>query len=449
LKHKKNSLGDAALIMERFKQYLESVREGIRIMKEYDSKELILLHHNDSDGISSGAILLKTFQRAGYNVKRFSLEKPYPAVLEKLFAQNSGKIIVFTDFAGKIAPMIAALNKKKNLVLILDHHKAEESGDDSVINLNPDFFGIRGDRDISASCVCYSFAKELDNANKDLIHIAAFGGIADFYHIDNQLHSYNRLCFEDAVKAGLMRRGDKNGTEQFFITLGEKEVNVVDFYPMIDIAGGVGFYDEGPELGISIFLEGLTDEKFFKLEELKKIKDSLFNAELERLKKSSLNDTGNIQWLDVENRFSPMGVKMIGLFLGEIVNMDFIDPDKYLAGFMLVPDNVPGFGNVKMGQTKVSMRSSRKLSSKIINKKMPGMNEFLPEATNNLGGFADACHTIAAATTIEAGKEKELMQEARKILEIKIREYEFIKNVLEAKGEMERGEVSSFEFRKK
>ena len=408
----------------QLKQYLESLRKGIKRMKEYNSKELILLHHNDSDGLTSGAILLKAFQRAGYSVKRFSLEKPYPAVLEKLFDQNSGKIIVFADFAGKIAPLIASLNKGKNLVLILDHHKAEESGDNSVINLDPDLFGLKGDKDISASVACYYFAKELDNVNKDLVHIAAFGGIADFNYIDKQLYSYNRGCFEDAVKAGLMRSNDKNGTEQFFITLGEKEVNVADFYPMIDIAGGVGFYGGGPELGISIFLEGLTDEKLSKLEDLKRTKDSLFSAELEKLKKNRLNDTGNIQWFDVENRFSPMGVKMIGVFLEEIADMDFIDPDKYIAGFMLIPDNVPGFGNIKMGQTKISMRASRKLSSEIINKKMPGMNEFLPQATNNLGGFADACHTISAATTIAIGKEKELMTEAQKILEIKMKKME-------------------------
>ncbi|MCL2481732.1 MAG: hypothetical protein FWE72_03695 [Spirochaetaceae bacterium] len=411
-------------IDEGLKQFLESVKQGIKKMKEYNSKELILLHHNDSDGLSSGALLLKAFQRAGYNVKRFSLEKPYPAVLKKLFGENSGKIIIFADFAGKIAPMISSLNKGKNIVIILDHHEAEESKDISVINLDPDLFGLKGDRDISASVVCYCFVKELDNANKDIAHIAAFGGIADFYHINNQLYSYNKLCFEEAVEVGLMRNEDKNGKEQFFIMLGKKEVNVVDFYPMIDIAGGVGFYDGGPELAISIFLEGLTEEKLLKLRELKKTKDHIFNKELENLKKNSLNDTGNIQWFDVENRFSPMGVKMIGVFLEEIADMDFIDPDKYLSGFMFVPDNVPGFGNIKMGQTKVSMRGSHNLSSKIINKKMPGMNEFLPEATNNLGGFADASHRITAATTINIGKEKELMEEAQKILESKMKKME-------------------------
>jgi len=100
--------------------------------------------------------------------------------------------------------------------------------------------------------------------------------------------------------------------------------------------------------------------------------------------------------------------------------MDFVDPDQYIAGFMHIPDNVPGFGNIKMGQTKVSMRGSRKLCSEIINKKMPGMDGFFPEAAINLGGFADACHRVSAAVTISIGKEKELIEEAQKILEIKM-----------------------------
>jgi len=75
------------------------------------------------DGLSSGAILKAAFERQGYSVRRFSLEKPYPKVLEKVF-QQKGELIVLTDFAGRIAPLISDLNQGRNLTLILDHHKA-------------------------------------------------------------------------------------------------------------------------------------------------------------------------------------------------------------------------------------------------------------------------------------------------------------------------------------
>ena len=61
-------------------------------------------------------------------VRRFCLEKPYPAVLKKVFEQEGG-LIVFADFAGRIAPLISELNQGRNLTLILDHHVAEASTD--------------------------------------------------------------------------------------------------------------------------------------------------------------------------------------------------------------------------------------------------------------------------------------------------------------------------------
>ncbi len=137
------------------------------------------------------------------------------------------------------------------------------------------------------------------------------------------------------------------------------------------------------------------------------------------LKTKEYNDTGDIIWFDVKDRFAPMGVKMIGVFCEEIVELDFIDQDKYLAGFQRIPDTVPGFGELEMGQTKVSMRTSASLSKRIMDKEIPGLNDFLPEATINLGGFADACHSIAAATTIDIGMEELLMKETQKTLNTK------------------------------
>jgi len=45
-----------------------------------------------------------------------------------------------------------------------------------------------------------------------------------------------------------------------------------------------------------------------------------------------------------------------------------------------------------------------------------GLNLLLPQATNRLGGFADACHSLTAATMVDMGKEEELVREMEKIL---------------------------------
>ena len=401
-------------------EFFETLRSGIPALKNHESKELFLLHHNDSDGLTSGAILLKAFEREGYDVKRFSLEKPYPDVLKKLFDENSGKIIVFADFAGKIAPMLSEFNRGKNLVLVLDHHRAEPVlNDNTVLNLDPDLFGLKGDRDISASVVCYLFARELNSMNEDLVHIAAFGGIADFYYRDEDVHSFNRECVEDACAIGLMRIEYRDGKERFIIRLGDREVDVVEFYPLLDTLGGVGFYDRGPEKGIDLLLNGLEDRHVEEINKLMSVKEKIFEKEISRMMKKDYHETDDIIWFDVEDRFAPMGVKMIGVFCEEIVEAEYIDQNKYLAGFQRIPDTVPGFGELEMGQTKVSMRTSAVLSKRILEKEIPGLNDFLPEATVNLGGFADACHSIAAATTIDIGMEEKLMDETQRTLNMK------------------------------
>jgi single-stranded-DNA-specific exonuclease len=41
----------------------------------------------------------------------------------------------------------------------------------------------------------------------------------------------------------------------------------------------------------------------------------------------------------------------------------------------------------------------------------------LPVATDKLGGFSDACHSLTAATTVAVGKEEQLIEEMEQILQ--------------------------------
>lgn len=104
-----------------------------------------------------------------------------------------------------------------------------------------------------------------------------------------------------------------------------------------------------------------------------------------------------------------MGVKMIGVFCSHIKNMEFLDHSKYLAGFQTIQNKIPGFGRIEFNATKISMRVSDELTGKIRAGKIPGLSSFLPEATVAIGGFADACHGLSAATTVRIGQEKELI----------------------------------------
>jgi hypothetical protein len=111
-----------------------------------------------------------------------------------------------------------------------------------------------------------------------------------------------------------------------------------------------------------------------------------------------------------------MGVKMIGVFCDAIKNSGNVDPKRYVAGFQIIPNEIPGFGPIEFNEVKISMRVSAQIEAEIRSDKKMGLNILLPEATNKLGGFSDACHSLTAATTVAIGKEEALIEEMEKIL---------------------------------
>ena len=394
---------------------IEAMEHAVQEVKQWPEKTVQVFHHNDADGLTSGAILTRAFERHGYKVQRFCLEKPYPAVLKKVYEQE-GKLLIFADFAGRIAPLLSDLNWGRNLTLILDHHVAEASTDSRVINLDPDLFGLKGDRDISGSTTCYLFARTMDPVNRDLAQTAAIGAVADGFFVDGQLVSQNREAALEAVQQGKMEiRKNKIG-EQYLLKSSKGEIPVIEFGDYLDVLGGVGYYQKGPDLGVKVCLEGVSPESDRRVKELKAIRTKIFNDEIARLQSGEMKQATHIQWFHVEKRFFPMGVKMIGAFCDAIKDTNLIDPQKYLAGFQIIPDEIPGFGTIAFNEVKISMRAAHDLEEKIRAGKAMGLNIFLPEATTRLGGFSDACHSLTAATTVAIGKEEKLIEEMEKIL---------------------------------
>jgi single-stranded-DNA-specific exonuclease len=397
---------------------IDAMEQAIREIRQWPEKTVRVFHHNDSDGLSSGAILTRAFERQGFKVKRFCLEKPYPAVLRKVYEQE-GSILIFADFAGRIAPLLSDLNKGRNLTLILDHHVAEASTDPRVHNLDPDLYGLKGDRDISGSTTCYLFARTLDPVNRDMAHIAAIGAVGDGFFVDGQLVSQNREVTLEAVQQGQIEIRKHTNGEQYLLTSSKGQIPCTEVGDYLDLLGGVGYYQNGPDMGVRVCLEGFLPQADRMVEELKVIRTKVFNDEITKLQSGELKQAPHIQWFHVEERFFPMGVKMIGAFCDAIKDTDLIDPQKYLAGFQIIPDEIPGFGAIKFNEVKVSMRVSAYLEGEIRAARAMGLNILLPEATNKLGGFSDACHSLTAATTVAIGKEEKLIEEMEQIIERK------------------------------
>lgn len=375
-----------------------------------------IFHHNDADGLSCAAIVSTALLRKGIDFQRCCLEKPYPEVLHQVFKQE-GRLLIFADFAGRIAPWIAALNRGRNLVLILDHHACQPVEASGLHHLNPELYGMKGDRDISASTVCYRFVRELDPRNVDLAHLAVVGAVGDRFFESGRLTGENRRALLDARDQGTIDIDKEELKEAYLYAGAGKRMPVKLIVEMIETLGAAGYYQGGPELGIECLVDGFSHRARERFNSLESLKVSAFNRMVKRLQAGHLNQSNSIQWFHAGDEFMPMGVKIIGVFCQYIRRMDFVDAHKYIVGFQRLPDEVPGFGHVKFNADKISMRAPPQLAARIRKGQQPGMDTFFPQATNRLGGFSDGCHSLAAATTLGRGKEVALIQTMESLLE--------------------------------
>jgi len=358
---------------EQLQKPLSDVAEKIRNLT---IKEAIILHHNDTDGLSSGAIAYKALMRQGFKVHRYCLEKPYPEIVKKLFLSkqiSAGGLIVLSDFGSGMLDDLRAFNKGIYFTLVLDHHGITGSEGDGVAIVNPLKVGLSGDQ-CSASQLLYEFALSLNDWNQDLDELGTLGAVGDGFIVDAELSKIAKA---------------------------------------VDALGSAGYFRGGPDIAV----KGLIDSEYDAIFQLAKpFQDEMnqkFKVAGESIKK---NITSNVTWVMLDKSFEDFGVKTVGLFCQYLRDNKLVAETKYIAGFQLVPKVIPGLGHLESDITKVSMRVPATLKKQIEAGQKPALTEILPEATRKLGGFVDACHPLAAATTIPTGMEEALINEIEKIL---------------------------------
>ena len=131
-------------------EYIAALKDAFAELKNR-GKRVVLVHHNDADGLSSAAVLYTALSRAGFEVTRIPLERVHPPINARLHDLHAGTPIVYVDLGARAAPMIAEVNRGRSLVVIVDHHLAEETDDPAVFTLSTELFGLSGERDISAA----------------------------------------------------------------------------------------------------------------------------------------------------------------------------------------------------------------------------------------------------------------------------------------------------------
>ena len=398
-------------------EYLEAVREALGELRRSGGKDVVLVHHNDADGLSSAAVLEVALSRTGFEVLRIPLERVHPPINRRIHDLHAGTPVIYVDLGARAAPMIAEVNKGRSLTLIVDHHLAEETDDPAVFNLSTELFGLSGEREISAATAAWLVAQVLDEANRDLAYLGVVGAVGDSHERGGKLIGENREALEEAVARGHVEVEEIDGREVYRLVKFGEPIELKPFAKSLTTLGAAGYAMGGPDIAVRTLLEGPSGEFEGKLRELETLKRERFELMIAKLRRGALKKTNYIQWFSVGEGFAPMGVKMVGEFCMEIRDMDFVDPEKYIAGFQDMPTEIPGLGRFEWDLVKISMRVPSPLEERIVRKEMPGLAWLLPEAAVRVGGSIDACHDYAAASLIPRGREEELVAAMDELIE--------------------------------
>lgn len=158
-----------------------------KILKDSENKEIFLISHFDTDGITSAAIMIQALEKLD---KRFSVKIVKSLEEQLIYELPKNKPILFLDLASGSLDHIKKAGLKD--VFIIDHHEIVQKIPEGVTILNP---MLISKEKISSAGLVYLFCKEIDPENKRLAKLAVLGMIGD-------------IMEESIEKLGVIEEGD-------------------------------------------------------------------------------------------------------------------------------------------------------------------------------------------------------------------------------------------------
>lgn len=163
----------------------EKIKEvSQKFLERTKDKEIYVVSHFDTDGITSAAIMTQALKRLD---RRFTVK--IVKSLEEGFVRSlpKDKVIIFLDLASGIFNYLKEEGLKD--IFIVDHHEVSDEVPETVEIVNPWFFNKEK---ISGAGLTYLFCKEMGIENKNLAKLAVLGMIGDLMEksiedLDNQV----------------------------------------------------------------------------------------------------------------------------------------------------------------------------------------------------------------------------------------------------------------------
>ena len=178
---------------------LEKLKELTqKFLEQSKDKDILVISHFDTDGITSAAIMASCLKRLN---KNFSLRIVKQLEKELIETLPQTPTLIFLDLA---SGNIKDLNNLKNEIYVIDHHEINKDLPlkENLNIINPHLFG---EEDLSGACLTYLFAKEISQENKSLANLAIIGMVGDI--LEKNIGKIGNTIINDAemvIKKGLL-----------------------------------------------------------------------------------------------------------------------------------------------------------------------------------------------------------------------------------------------------
>ena len=385
--------------LQGFQNRLHATASAVR---ESGIREAVVLHHDEADGLTSAALTKLALSSLGLETRLICLDKLYPEVVEDI---ETGRphVVAYVDLGSGHIDWLIKANSARNLILVLDHHDTSSIQDPMLHNLNPELYGFSGEKDASSATVAYLFCKAVDPGLSSYAYLATIGSL----ELPGETRGLNLISVNDAKNQGLARDSGKGDLkiEAKGMTLTRTRAS-----SLLNVLGSVGYYRNGPGMGIEACTTGFSKQTMEMAKELEEERKQANRKVLSIITKDGLSQRKNLQWFHAHDDYKGMGGKVVGSFCSYLRYQRGVNPVKYLVGMMNVPPDIPGWGKLPSSVVKVSGRAPQILTNLIEKGKKPPLSTILPESCSKVGGFGDG-HSVAASGVFPVGKEEMFLDE--------------------------------------
>jgi hypothetical protein len=406
------------------------------LLKFDPAAPVTIVYHNDTDGLTSGAIMRYALEKAGRQVIPYCMEQVYPVPLTKLYEITEGPV-VFMDLGinDQKEEFIRSKTGDRPTVII-DHHGVfmenpkHPVGKDNVFDVNCNKYGIDGDKYASASTLTYMVANKIANISK-IARLAVLGAFSDknhmqgeekgFFSVKGLDHKLLELSSDAKVDDGIFKMRLQNDTDFMLMDQLVQDITVLGSIGYRKRGSGLGIEAldaqvSGPDLGIQLLTQGYSEQVTTATAHLSKLKEAAYEAAINRLREKDFDLRDRIFFFDTRDLFAGMGVKTIGTFCDHLLNerfrnqMNFMEFNRYVMGAQLIEPIPFGESTIPAFEVedvlKISVRTPFELKEMIDAGSSIDVLELLSKANPDQVGSS---HRLRGATVIPREKVNEFL----------------------------------------